>query len=123
MRGRGASLKMTSYQQPVCYDCQCPIKFDKNQLSPKGKPIPLELDGRRHQCPYKPQLSDTWGFGIQEYRKLEKRQVKPEQSTLTHDTTEDSLAHLEEQIGKCFEFINRLQQQLQQTQNKGVEPR
>ena len=36
------------------YGCGTPIKFDDNQVSPRGLRIPLNLDGTRHDCAYRP---------------------------------------------------------------------
>jgi hypothetical protein len=42
---------------PRCYQCGAEIKFSKDEISPHGVLIPLELYGARHDCPNKPKYN------------------------------------------------------------------
>jgi hypothetical protein len=115
---------MASHQQNVCYGCKengqyTPIKFNAKMLSPRGKPLPLELGGSVHNCPFKPSLSQYWGFDPQEYRSSQRKQpqpLPPEQSTPFYPTDIDNnriaerLVSVERRLNSVIEYIRKQQE-------------
>ena len=69
----------------TCFECGTRIKFDSTILSPKGRSIPLEMDGSLHDCVSKPSFTENFDLPSNQY--VKRRQQSPTAETPAAITT------------------------------------
>jgi hypothetical protein len=90
----------------TCDLCGIRIKFDSSVQSPKGRAIPLEMDGSLHNCPYKEPTVENFGLPSRQYAKRQPRHPQRQHQQLSSLFYNEQQQH---QVRDIYEKIDSLE--------------